>query len=272
MATLALSENCVFGGISLGSLMFVLMWAFWDAWFPCLIDLAKIDLRLTSAIHAETADYRERGAVGKRMALLFVVVAMGIAGPSAICVIAILKKGAGVSWYAYSLLAVVLLVAWLAVGLSLPQIMKRGFVFRIRRDLVIFKSFAAPLVDNWPTENGCHPSIGEFIVEGDVLALKSMSDGSSTRERPGALAWRLGKGSVCIDIRSNPFWKVEYHGHGSRPKSYTKLPVLRVKETLVELVELGGDWFLVRYEPCVLVEERGNVACSDAPYGNNPQQ
>jgi hypothetical protein len=241
-----------------------LIWMLVDSEFPSTLHFSLVDLGVRGAgmdpvvVEAGIWDLMWRrahrwNALGGR---IFVFLSLGVVGCLSFATVAIRifigdSNGRTVlSW----MLTVLLVCSWLGLYASYDRILWLGLRIRIERELPRFEKAAKPLIEEWPTENGALPEVGNYYAypnrEPEILLFPE-SGGYSMRESFGHMVSRTERGGLRFDLYGFPLRRVEYHPTGIQPSSHKGPSGELYGDSyyrLVRATRLGHEWFVTQYE------------------------
>jgi hypothetical protein len=129
------------------------------------------------------------------------------------------------------MLAITLIAAWLGLWSSYERLQWWGVQRRVRSVLPRFQAAAAPLIEEWPTEQGTLPEAGGFYaypvrMPNTVLLYERRGYPATetfghevSRTEAGGLRFDLA-GGLRFDLDGAYDCKIEYHPSGARPHSH----------------------------------------------------
>jgi hypothetical protein len=226
------------------------LWVLLDACFDPAMNWALVDLGFPEATDSAaywmpgvSEKYHQWSALGTRItALLFIAWALPVCVVISLGRIILIPRR---KWHVtvFCFAAAVLI----ATFLMYDHLLWIGARRRVGGELPRFQVVAERLLEDWPSQRGQIPEIGEYFVHGErpgQLFFYNL-DSFSLTESFGAFIDHLPDGGVMFSLEPHYRFLLEYHPNGGRPARMreTKYTI----DTLIRSDRLAEGWYLTEY-------------------------
>ncbi len=247
LATSAISLLCI-------ALLFV--WSANDASFGIATWKAKVCLRVQSIPSKDPEMVEAIGIMdamrsihwdrlGKRVIVLYLLYAVGIASTVALTLLTIQRFTAK-----RLIICVSILGAWSALVATRTTVDDWRARRQVASILTRFEQAASALSDKWPTESGeIPPGIRFYVLPEkypDVLTLRRRPQPYPLQEDFGLMINRGHDGVIHFDLAAAFDSCIEYHPNDTQPSAYTS-GFGYSSPPVASVTKLKEKWYLVRY-------------------------
>jgi hypothetical protein len=148
------------------------------------------------------------------------------------------------------LLLVLIVAAWLTLGVSRHEVSWRGQQHRIASDLKRIEPFLAQLSHHWPTTDGDSELLGPFLAypraQPTTLLLAGVQPLPGTNLLLNAIE-KTADGAIRLELGGEEHggW-IEWRPTGDEPSSFVS--GLETAYSVRQRARLAPDWYLVRYD------------------------
>lgn len=148
------------------------------------------------------------------------------------------------------LLLVLVVAAWLTLGVGRHELSWRGQQHRIARDLKRIEPFLAELNNHWPTTDGDSELLGPFLAypraKPTTLLLAGVQPLPGTNLLLNAIE-KTSDGAIRLELGGDEHggW-IEWRPAGDEPSNF--ISGLETAYSVRQRARLAPDWYLVRYD------------------------